>query len=159
MNTNIIINLLGKDNIQGMLKSATGHARQFATEVVNGNRTMAQSSEHAATSINKVGSTSSTTSHRIKELGTTGSRAGSDISNSAGKASTTLSRLGEAGAHAGGVIHHGSQAASHGLSTMGTEGGKAGKIARGGETASHAQEELVAGRSAGRSISQVHHSI
>ncbi len=156
MNTNIIINLLGKDNIQGMLKSATGHARQFATEVVNGNRTMAQSSEHAATSINKVGSTSSTTSHRIKELGTTGSRAGSDISNSAGKASTTLSRLGEAGAHAGGVIHHGSQAASHGLSTMGTEGGKAGEeIARGGETASHALGRTgEAGRSAGRSISQ-----
>ncbi|WP_321422761.1 hypothetical protein [uncultured Methanobacterium sp.] len=131
MNTTININLLGKSNVEAVLKNGSTAVHRFASDAVSSNKEVAQSSAQASSAISKIGS-------------------------SASGSISTLSHMGTIGGHAAGTIHQGALQASHGLSAMGNEGGRAGEeITRSGETAKNALSRTgEAGRNAGHSISQ-----
>jgi len=156
MNTTININLLGKGNIESMLKNATGAVHRFVSDAVSGNKQMAQSSVHAASALGDIGKSAHTAHSPLRSLGTEGQRAGTNISSGAGKAAHSLAEMGTTGGHAAATVHQGALHASHGLSAMGNEGGKAGEeITRSSETAKTALSKTgEAGRNAGRNISQ-----
>lgn len=137
MNAAINVNLIGKGNVESVLKNAGTAVHRFASDAVSSNREMAQSSGQASSAITKIGSAATGTTSPLSRMGSVGVQSNVQIAKSGEAATQSLARTGSMGLNAGNSISRGAtvgsksidnitrsaENANHGLSEMGNLAG------------------------------------
>ena len=132
MNTTININLIGKGNVESVLKNASTAVHRFTSDAVSSNREMAQSSSQVSTAISKIGSAATGTTSPLSRMGSIGEQSNVQIAKSGEVASQSIARTGTMGLNAGRSISQGATVASKGVEN----------VTKSAENASHGLSEM-----------------